>query len=765
MGSVLHLGSLIVLLKGDAKHFNSVMKGALNTIKSITSTMMRYARRAAIVGAAIGIMSAKAFASFEEQLANVSTMLEEQTMKYLPAYARGMKQLAIQFGEGTDTLSKGLYDILSASIDPAQAMNVLSVSVKAAKAGMTDTGIAADAITTILNAYSLSADKAADVSDLLFGIVKRGKTTFAELAPSIGMVVSIAATAGVSLEDVAASLATMTRAGVRTQTAVMALKNVINSFISPQEESVKAARDYGLELNSQTLKIKGLIEALKQLQGISVEDLNKIFPNIRAMTGVAPVIQQMTGALYDYDFMLNRAGLTQQAYEKMTGTLSHAMHQLWQAIKITSVGIGERLAPSIKELAEYLADNQTKIEYWATYFADRVVFVFDVLKEFVMWMKTDWKSAAIGMWEIFVGAMKTAGRVIISLAVRIGEGLMQGIKLGMSQIAPTFEDILREYQLMGGSTNTQGGMNINYPMATKGPIEPLSTQMRTISVDKQLWEEATKNIKLAERQKYTNELFQGFGEEVKKEIENNLRNTSFGDADIYDTILQKYDELKQKDLERKQILKDTEETQKEAVHWQEEYLKKLGQWIDKKFGPEKTTKEWTKEQEKELKLVQSLMNSYKEEYEWIQKTNDARFKSVQLAEELIKQMYPDDLVAQGQAIEAYKEQIDSLIEFSKGLREFIKNPQELYQDYADKVEQALKQGFITAEEAAKALTKKGSEMQGQNEGRAREISSYMSAAALASGDSSNEMVRQQIRTNEILERLEREQRQNERQVT
>jgi TP901 family phage tail tape measure protein len=114
--------------------------------------------------------------------------------------------MSIQFGEGTGTLAKGLYDILSASIPAEKALYVLSVSAKAARAGLTDTGVAADAITTILNAYGLSAEKAGDVSDWLFSVVKKGKLTFAELAPSIGMVATTASSAGVDLNELGAAL-------------------------------------------------------------------------------------------------------------------------------------------------------------------------------------------------------------------------------------------------------------------------------------------------------------------------------------------------------------------------------------------------------------------------------------------------------------------------------------------------------------------------------------------------------------------------------
>lgn len=167
------------------------------------------------------VAGAKVFADFDRQMANVSTMLDEPE-KHMARFSKSVRDMSVEFGESTDALAGGLYDILSASISPEKAMNVLTVAVKAAKGGLTDTKTAADAITTVLNAYGLSAEHAGTVSDLLFSVVKRGKTTFAELAPNIGEVASIAASAGVALEEVGATLSVLTRNGVRTTEAVTA---------------------------------------------------------------------------------------------------------------------------------------------------------------------------------------------------------------------------------------------------------------------------------------------------------------------------------------------------------------------------------------------------------------------------------------------------------------------------------------------------------------------------------------------------------------
>lgn len=153
---------------------SSIQQGITRHAAGIRKTGMALAGLgAAFTGMAV--VSIKAAADFEKELATVSTMLDESAMHLMPQYEAGLRNMSKEFGESTATLSKGLYDILSASIPPAQALDVLAVSAKAAVAGITDTGVAADAITTIINAYGLAAEDAADVSDWLFAIVKKGK--------------------------------------------------------------------------------------------------------------------------------------------------------------------------------------------------------------------------------------------------------------------------------------------------------------------------------------------------------------------------------------------------------------------------------------------------------------------------------------------------------------------------------------------------------------------------------------------------------------
>ena len=300
------------------------------------------------------VAGVKVFADFEQQMAMVSTMLDEPA-KHIDRFKRGVREMSVEFGESTETLAKGLYDILSASVAPEKALDVLAVAAKSAKAGMTDTGTAADAITTMLNAYGMSADRAGEVSDLLFSIVKRGKTTFAELAPSIGLVATTAATAGVSTEELGAALATMTRNGVKTDNAITAVQAIISSFLKPAEEASEYARSLGFEMSVATLQAEGLEGIFKKISHLPPDAVAKLFPNVRAIRGVLPALQNMQGFTDDLAVMANKAGATDVAFEKMSKTLSATFASLKQASLAVLAAIGETLASDIAKAANAIS--------------------------------------------------------------------------------------------------------------------------------------------------------------------------------------------------------------------------------------------------------------------------------------------------------------------------------------------------------------------------------------------------------------------------
>jgi len=316
--------------------------------------------RTTLAGGMTLAISANEYIKFERQMANVSTMLMEPE-RHLKQFSKAVREMSKEFGEATDHLTRGLYDILSASVAPEHALEVLRVSARAAKGGFSDTATAADATTTILNAYAMEADQAAHVSDMLFTTVRRGKIRYEELAQSIGMVATTASAAGVPIEELLALISTLTRAGMRAERSVTAARAIINSFMSPGPQQAEAARQLGIELHTSTLKAVGLMGVFKQLSKFDFGDLGAAFPNIRAITGLAPALQKLTG--YEHDLMLqsNSAGEELIAFGKATDTAGFKVDQLWQSIKDLAKTVGAGLVSSIiwvgqgmKDLADWM---------------------------------------------------------------------------------------------------------------------------------------------------------------------------------------------------------------------------------------------------------------------------------------------------------------------------------------------------------------------------------------------------------------------------
>ena len=321
---------------------------AQNKLKMFAASTGQLGRQLMGLSAAIaapGVAGAKAFMDFERQMAEVSTMLDDP-QKFMGQFTEGVKRLAVEFGESTDTLAKGLYDILSASVPPAQAMDVLAASVRAAKAGLSETGVAADAITTILNAYQMSADEAGSVSDWMFGVVKRGKTTFAELAPNIGKTATIAATAGVELNELGAMLAVLTRNGISTEEAVTSLNAIISTFLKPTDEAQQLAKQLGFDLSSATIQAEGLEGVFRKIASLPPDAISKLFPNVRALKGVLPALRNLEGFAEDMELLGNAAGLTAEAHKKMADTIGAAFNKIKQ--------IASR--PALKSALHWLAD-------------------------------------------------------------------------------------------------------------------------------------------------------------------------------------------------------------------------------------------------------------------------------------------------------------------------------------------------------------------------------------------------------------------------
>ena len=385
-------GSILAKLKLDTTQFE---KGAGAAAKG-TGAMAKEATKAhsafsglwkqmavgigatALVSKGIGFVKSqisdtmKVGREFEKQWANATTQMN-LSAGAMDSMKRELLSLSPTLGSATD-LAHGMYEVISAGIPAGKAIKFLGESAKAAKAGFTDSFTAIDALTTVINAYGLSAEDATRISDMMFESVKRGKQTYEEMAGALGTVVPIASQVGMGFDQVAAAMATLTRQGIDANTATVQLRQILVSVLNPSKEAEKMAAALGLEFNAQALAAKGLsgfLADVKEKTGGNVEAMTALFGNVRALTGVMALGGAQAAAFAgDLQAIRDSAGQTELAFQKQMKTLDFWLDTAKNTLEKLKISFYEGFSGPIKEGITTSKELETRIRILQERFED-----------------------------------------------------------------------------------------------------------------------------------------------------------------------------------------------------------------------------------------------------------------------------------------------------------------------------------------------------------------------------------------------------------
>jgi TP901 family phage tail tape measure protein len=442
--------------------------------RSMTKSMTRLRSSIVRAAAALGLfMGARAAIrgtvgdaiSFEKQMAEVSTLIDESTGG-IRRLGNELLKIGAEFAQPPEALSKGLYDALSAGLVGAgNSMAFMRDASKLATAGVTDVSTAIDLLTSVMNAYNIPAEKANEVSDTLFATVKLGKTTITELASAVGRVAPAAQAAGLSLEEMGAALAVMTQGGLSSEESSTALRAALVALTSLTEDQIKAAREYGVELSTSALRAKGAARFFAELGTATDNNIDKVselIPNVRALIGVlrlgADEGARMSAAM---EVMRNKAGLNEEAFGKMRKTTGFLIGQVRGELRRVLILLGREQLPLVieaaKDLKKWLEDNRKEIRRFGRAVAATVrivsVQVGRVMKtiaplidEFLILLGAriafvTTKIAGVAfLWAKFITTAHAAGWEVekflekIGLTFKVGEGERLGDKIaGVAQ--------------------------------------------------------------------------------------------------------------------------------------------------------------------------------------------------------------------------------------------------------------------------------------------------------------------------------------------
>lgn len=263
-----------------------------------------------------------------------------------------LRALSVELGNSVSQidLTKAAYDVASSGFsNAADSTNVLRAAVLGSQGGFADLNDVVQAVTGVLNAYGLASSNASSVVDKFIQTQNDGVLTVRQYAGEIGNIASVAAAAGVSLDEINAAIATATLKGVPVQQAFTGLGQALSSIIDPSDRATAVAKSLGIEFNVNALNAKGLAGVLTDIQkngGAAADKLAVLLGSTEAQSAIQPLLNDK---LATYNNLLEKqatsSGAAANAAKTNSQTISSGLDQIGKGFSNLATTLDTTLTP------------------------------------------------------------------------------------------------------------------------------------------------------------------------------------------------------------------------------------------------------------------------------------------------------------------------------------------------------------------------------------------------------------------------------------
>jgi len=261
-----------------------------------------------------------------------------------------IQDLVREQGYLTDRATAGAaaYEILSSGFSSTDdVLKILRASSEGAAGGFSDIKTVADAATSILNGYGMSAENVTKIVDQMIVTQNDGKIKVDEYAKSIGRVVPTAVAAKVSLEEINGAISALSIQGYPIESIFSGINQAIKTILKPTDEAAKLAAVLGLQFNAQALAAKGLggfLEDVAKKTGRSTEALSILFSDI---DGFKAVVGLLNDDLQKFNRFTNNQATALNAAGSAARKAIDPVKQFDSAWKDFSATLGDLVLPAI----------------------------------------------------------------------------------------------------------------------------------------------------------------------------------------------------------------------------------------------------------------------------------------------------------------------------------------------------------------------------------------------------------------------------------
>lgn len=316
-------------------------------LKRVNKSLTRFGKKMQRVGSsmttnvtaplgAIAVASVKLAVDFETSMTKIQTLVGA-TASEMQVYSNAVASISSQTAVAQKDLADGLFFITSAGLSGQEAIDALTVSAKAGAMGMGEMDSIANALTSVMTAYADENMTAARAGDLLHETLKQGKFDAGQFMDKLGSVIPVAAAAGVSMEELGAASATMSKLSGDAAGTLTSMKTLMMSLLKPSEKQKEILDGLGLSTDDlgkmMDESLMGTLQFLfENLEGNN-EALMNMFGSSKAVTGA-----------------LSTMGLQAETYAEVLDGMNNSQGNVDAGMKILNQTAGQQLKKSFVDL-------------------------------------------------------------------------------------------------------------------------------------------------------------------------------------------------------------------------------------------------------------------------------------------------------------------------------------------------------------------------------------------------------------------------------
>jgi TP901 family phage tail tape measure protein len=235
-------------------------------------------------------------AQFQVRISEIRSISQDAQQSF-SVWSASVRELSDQFGNPILDVAEGTYETISNQIAKgAETATFMSKALQFAAVTVSSTADSVNLLSSVMNAYKFNITDVDRISAQLFRTIDLGRVRAQDIANELGRVTPVAASLGITFEELQAAIATITIQGVTPSETLTSLFGVMNKLLKPTGDMASFLNEMGFatgEAAVAALGFEGVLQKVALAAEAGDARLSDLFNEIRARRGITAMVRSL----------------------------------------------------------------------------------------------------------------------------------------------------------------------------------------------------------------------------------------------------------------------------------------------------------------------------------------------------------------------------------------------------------------------------------------------------------------------------------------